>query len=540
MTVTPPPIHGLQVAPRARVPSRLRPELVRYGSAFLSALLPGLGHVAVRRHRRAAFFLVPVLLPLAILLVWAASQPIVRTAAYLADPDVLGALLVVQVAILAWRLAAVVLVLADGRFPRLGRRDALPVLLLAAIVILPQAGMGYLTAVAQSAAAQVFQPATNAAGAPFPTFADEPSPGASLDPSAGASPTAGPQRLTVLLLGVDSGPDRNTALTDTMIVASLDPVAETVSMVSVPRDLVDVPLARGGVFHPKINGLAAYVRWHPAQFPGYKGDGQAVLAGALGKLLGVRIDYYAQVNLPGFVQVVNAVGGITVDVDHGLCDAAYDEYGYEGSHFAIGAGRHRLNGNAALAYARIRKSAGESDFTRAARQQQVLVALRDRIVKGGFLDDPVGLLRALGNTVETNVPPRLLPDLAPLVSQISRKSVYQTVIKSPLVHPNATYDPRGSIQIPDLARIKALGAQLFPPPGAPVKQTYLAPAPTKVASGPAAPAPVCYVPRPTVKATPKPTDRPTASPSHGSPSPSPTSTPEPTPTDKPKDSANPG
>jgi LCP family protein required for cell wall assembly len=531
MTVTPPPVDGIQGATPAGASSRLRPELARYGSGLLSAILPGLGHVAIRRHRRAAFFLLPVLLPLAILLVWAASQPIVRTAAYLADPDVLAALLIVQVAILAWRLAAVAGVVADGQFSRLGRRDALPVVLLAAIVILPQAGVGYLTAVAQTAAAQVFEPATIDAGAPFPTFAEE-SPGASLDPSASPSPTAVAERLTVLLLGVDSGPDRNTALTDTMIVASLDRVAQTVSMVSVPRDMVDVPLARGGVFHDKINGLAAYVRWHPAQFPGYKGNGQAVLAGALGKLMGVRIDYYAQVNLPGFVQVVNAVGGITVDVDHGLCDPAYDEYGYEGSHFAIGAGRHKLNGNAALAYARIRKSAGESDFTRAARQQQVLVALRDRIVKGGFLDDPVGLLRALGNTVETNVPPRLLPDLAPLVTQISRKSVYQDVIRYPLVHPNATADARGSIQIPDLARIKALGGQLFPPSGAPVKATYVAPTPTRVASGPAAPAPICNEPKP----TPKPSPKPTASPSHA---PTSSPAPSPTPTDEPKDSASP-
>jgi LCP family protein required for cell wall assembly len=538
MTVTPPPIDGPKAEPRAGHAAPHRRELVRYGSALLSAILPGLGHLAVGRVRRAGFFLLPVILLVALLVIWIAGQPMIRSAAYLADPDVLGTLLVVQAGILAWRLAAVALVIADGGFPRLGRGDALPVMLLVAIVILPQAGMGYLTAVAQSAAAQVFQPSTADAGAPFPTFADEsPSPGASLEPS--ASPTAGPQRLTVLLLGVDSGPDRNTALTDTMIVASLDRVTQTVSMVSVPRDMVDVPLARGGVFHPKVNGLAAYVRWHPNEFPGYKGNGQAVLAGALGKLLGVRIDYYAQVNLPGFVQVVNAVGGITVDVDHGLCDAAYDEYGYEGSHFAIGAGRHKLNGNAALAYARIRKSAGESDFTRAARQQQVLVALRDRIVKGGFLDDPVGLLRALGNTVETNVPPRLLPDLAPLVTQISRKSVFQTVIKSPLVHPS--YDARGSIQIPDLARIKALGKQLFPAPGTPVKVSFAAPAPTKVASGPAGPAPVCYAPRPTAQPTPKPTAKPSVKPSPSSaPSSAQSSTPDPTPTDKPKGSPGPG
>src|SRR6266508_6606817 len=198
MTVTPPPVDGPKADPRAGAPAR-RPELVRYGSALLSAILPGLGHLAVGRIRRAGFFLLPVILLVGLLLMWIAGQPMIRSAAYLADPDVLGALLVVQAGILAWRLTAVALVLADGRFPRLGRRDALPVMLLVAIVILPQAGLGYLTAVAQTAAAQVFQPSTADAGAPFPTFGDEsPSPGASLEPS--ASPTVGPQRLTVLLL----------------------------------------------------------------------------------------------------------------------------------------------------------------------------------------------------------------------------------------------------------------------------------------------------------------------------------------------------
>ncbi len=84
-----------------------------------------------------------------------------------------------------------------------------------------------------------------------------------------------------------------------MIVASLDPVAGTVSMASIPRDMVNVPLPKGRTYSGKVNGLVSYVRWHADQFPGYQGNGQAVLAYALGKMLGVHIDYYAQVNLPG-------------------------------------------------------------------------------------------------------------------------------------------------------------------------------------------------------------------------------------------------
>src|SRR5947208_4524664 len=139
-----------------------------------------------------------------------------------------------------------------------------------------------------------------------------------------------------------------------------------------------------------------------------------------------------------------------------------------------------MNGNEALAYARIRKSVGESDFTRAARQQEVLVALRDRLVHGGFLDDPVGLLRAIGAAIQTNVPPRLLPTLAPLMTRIGKKSSYHAIIRYPLVHPSATPDPRGSIQLPDLAAIRKLAASMFTAPGVepPARYGYVEPTAT--------------------------------------------------------------
>ena len=223
-------------------------------------------------------------------------------------------------------------------------------------------------------------------------------------------------RVTGLIIGVDSGVGRNTYLTDTMIVVSLDPVAETVSMVSIPRDMVDVPLSDGRKFRGKINSLVSYARNHPKQFPGSNGTGFDVLMDALGTLLKEPIQYYATVNLGGFVTVVDTLGGVNVNVAHGFCDPHYSEYGYENG-FSITAGRHHLNGNQALAYARVRKPAGESDFTRAARQQEVVSGIRDAVVQGGFLNDPVGLIKAIGETVQTNVPRKALPDLAEAASQ---------------------------------------------------------------------------------------------------------------------------
>jgi LCP family protein required for cell wall assembly len=265
-----------------------------------------------------------------------------------------------------------------------------------------------------------------------------------------------------LLLGIDSGVGRNTALTDTMIVASLDPATQTVSMVSIPRDMVGVPLPDGRKYNQKINSLHAYARHNPKLFPGSDGTGNDVLMGALGTLLGLKIDYYASVNLPGFVKVVDALGGVDVKVARAFCDPSYDEYGFTRG-FSITAGWHHLNGQQALAYARVRKASGESDFTRAARQQEVIAGLRDGIVKRGLLGDVVGLMRAVGQTLQTNVPREMLPDLADVMTRIDRTRTYRAVIEHPLVV--GDFDDRGSIQVPDLKAIKALATTLFPEPG---------------------------------------------------------------------------
>jgi LCP family protein required for cell wall assembly len=144
-----------------------------------------------------------------------------------------------------------------------------------------------------------------------------------------------------------------------MIVVSLDPVGETVSMISIPRDMVDVPLPDGRRFRGKINSLVSYARHHPKEFPGSDGSGDDVLMGALGQLVGLQIDHFAQVNLGGFVRVVDTLGGVDVDVADAFCDPTYDEYGFSRG-FAISVGRHHLNGNQALAFARVRKAAGRA------------------------------------------------------------------------------------------------------------------------------------------------------------------------------------
>lgn len=521
-------------------------RLRRYLAAFASSILPGLGHLAYGRRLLAVLFLAPTVGFVIALVAAALVDDRARLAARLVDPSVLAGLIFIQLVVLAWRLLAVGSNLLVARPPRYGPLDMLPILLLAAFIVVPQAYLLAVTNVARETAIAVFSPAdagpvwrpsTPPSPTPVPSSAAS---GGPLSPSPvaspGPSPTPASPRITVLLIGEDSGVGRNTALTDTMIVASLDPVGRTVSMLSVPRDLVDAPIPGGGTWQPKINGLAAWVRWHPDQFPGSNGVGQAVLAGVIGELIGVPIDYWAQVNLGGLIRVVDTVGGVDVTVAHAFCDPGYDEYGQQG--FGVPVGRWHLNGSQALAYSRVRKAAGESDFTRAARQQEVLVGLRDALFRGGFFNDPVGFLQAIGQTVRTNVPPGLLPEIATYAERIGRDRVFRTVIAHPLVRPG--FDVRGSIQIPDIPAIRALAAGLFPPAGvtptitgasggttggtgsgsgtaptgSPSPTATTAPTATPGVAKPAGRAPnlpriVCRAPKPT--ATPKPT--PTASPS---------------------------
>jgi LCP family protein required for cell wall assembly len=490
----------------------------------LSALWPGLGHLAVGARRTGILLALPPLVLLALIVGALVSPDRLERLALLLDPNVIAAILVAEAALLLWRLVAVVDAFRRGKGFARERGAALTAIALV-FVIVPSAYAAYLTNVAREAALEVFQSADKPYDpAPFvPTDSD---PDFGVVPTGSAGPTDSPApelgRFTVLLLGVDSGPGRSEFLTDTMIVASLDPLSGTVSMVSVPRDTVDVPLPDGRVFRPKINSLVSYVNAYPNKFKGAT-SGEAVLAAALGKLLNVRVDAWAEVNLPGFVKVIDSIGGVDVTVRNPLCDARYDEYGFNG--FAINAGNYHLDGQTALAYARIRKSYGESDFTRAARQGEIVVAARDRVVHGGFLNDPAGFVSSMGKLLKTSLSAETISEYI-AYANIQRDHVYRAVITYPLVH-GTSGDPRGSVLIPRMNLIRDLAKRAFPPAGT---------APTGMETIPEnddgkiktkLPAVTCYEPKPTPRPTPKPTPPgPTPAPTAPPPTPEP-ATPEP-------------
>jgi len=509
----------------------------RYPPAVLDALIPGLGHLVAGRRLRALLFASPLLVMIATLVWIVATTSPARLAGSLLSAEVIWGLLAAQALLLASRLIAVGSSLFDPALPRPGRGDLLPIVVLLAFVIAPQAYAGYATEVAREAADAIFVEPDTAAAQPSAEPEPDPSFLSTAPPSPSASPSLSPtgDRITGLIIGVDSGVGRNTYLTDTMIVVSLDRSTRTVSMLSIPRDMVDVPMSDGRQFRDKVNSLVSYARRHPAQFPGSDGTGFDVLMDSLGTLLSIPIDYYAKVDLGGFVRVVDVLGGVDVDVARSFCDPSYDEYGFTRG-FSIKAGRHHLNGQQALAYARVRKASGESDFTRAARQQEVISGIRDSIVHGGFLNDPIGLLQAIGNTVATNIPRNLLPDLAELAAEVGREQTYRAVVNHPLV--NSGFDVRGSIQVPDIDGIRALATKLFPIDGKSPDAAYGLPKPSSGAVagsgvGGCAPAPK---PKPTPTPTPKPTPTPEQS---VDPSASPSAPPDASPTAEPSATAEP-
>jgi anionic cell wall polymer biosynthesis LytR-Cps2A-Psr (LCP) family protein len=149
-------------------------------------------------------------------------------------------------------------------------------------------------------------------------------------------------------------------------------------------------------------------------------------------------------------------------VRRAISDPDYGGFGV-GPGWSIEEGPHHLDGANALAYARVRRAAGENDFTRAERQQQVLVAMRDAAVKRNLLFSLPGLLEAVGDAVRSDLPRERLPELAALAEEIGSDSTVNIVIRDPLVR--AASNRYGAVQVPDVAAIQQVVAAAVPPPG---------------------------------------------------------------------------
>lgn len=252
------------------------------------------------------------------------------------------------------------------------------------------------------------------------------------------------RRVTFLVLGTDQNAQRQAngepPLTDSMIVASINATHTRLTMISVPRDTVDVPLENGGTWRHKLNAL-------------YSQQGIDGLRGALDTLLGASIDFTVLVNMDDFARIVDAFGGIEVTVPKAIIDPSIG--------LRISAGTQHLDGRTALLYSRSRHTT--DDFDRAARQQLVLRALVARFVAPTSKIDLATLLGSLAS-LKTNVPTDKLPTLAELARRSRGAAVTDEVLTPPRFSRVSSRQGLGYILLPDLQAIRSFSEPLLTGP----------------------------------------------------------------------------
>jgi LCP family protein required for cell wall assembly len=201
-------------------------------------------------------------------------------------------------------------------------------------------------------------------------------------------------RLTVLLLGLDSDARRREQHkginNDTIMVASVNADQSEVTLVSLPRDTVDIPMPDGTTWTQKVNAI-------------YSEKGVEGVESAVKELLQIDIDYYVQIDMGDLADMVDALGGVRVRPRQPLVDAHL--------HLDLPAGRQTLDGKTAEAYVRSRYTT--NDFARAGRQQEVLLQIVKKLVAPTSSVDIPTMLDAL-YSFKTDLPLNDMPTLIEL------------------------------------------------------------------------------------------------------------------------------
>lgn len=196
-------------------------------------------------------------------------------------------------------------------------------------------------------------------------------------------------RINILLLGMGGKKHEGGYLTDTIILASLKPSTKQVALLSIPRDL---NIAVEGMGWQKINSINAFAERKK------EGSGGEAVSQALSDVLNIPIHYYIRVDFEGFVNIVDILGGLEIDVENTLEDFHYPIAGQENNedyysrfeHLYIEKGLQKMDGTLALKYARSRYASGieGSDFARARRQQKIIQAVKDKLLKTENIFEP--------------------------------------------------------------------------------------------------------------------------------------------------------
>ena len=474
-------------------------------AAVLSLLFPGLGHAYAGAHQRALGFAAPPILLAALLAGVFLRMTGPQIIQFVLTPPVLPGLFVFNLIALGYRLVAIVdayrvtvflnavAASGGGRLgrPRLMFNQVSVAGLFAVILVMSGAhvvvarydllAMGALDdpcvfisdqdpdtgecdATPSGSPGASLSPTDEPIDSPSATDTPPPVQGTAL-PNQTIPPWDGKERLNVLLIGSDQRPGEGTYNTDTLIVVSIDPATRQVAMFSLPRDSVGIPMpagplrnAFGSSYQAKINSFFTAIRGRPDLVPGTsRTRGYNGLKSVLGELYRLDIKYFVEVNFDGFKQVVDAMGGVTINVQVPVLDDSYPSDTGRLSRVYIPAGIQHMTGTQALVYARSRH--GSDDFDRGYRQQRVLTSLREQADVPNLIPRIPELLAAVKATVKTDVPQGELANLAGLAATIDTKNIRSYVFAYPrygtqVLAPIYKY-------LPDIGRIRTAVANAF-------------------------------------------------------------------------------
>lgn len=262
----------------------------------------------------------------------------------------------------------------------------------------------------------------------------------------GGATAATDGRINILLMGGDAGKKRVGLRPDSMTVASIDVESGRTVLFSLPRNMEDVPFPAYSPLHKQfpngygcedhscmLNAVYTYAGQHPELYPGVKNPGAQATKEAAEGATGLKINYYALVDIKGFEKLIDAVGGITLRVNKRLPIGG--QHPGEKVKNYIEPGTQKMDGHHALWYARSRHA--DSDYARMARQKCVMNAMLKQLDPVTVLTKFNQIAKAGKQVMETDVPPSEINRLIELAQKAKSKPIADVAFVPPLVYPGS-------------------------------------------------------------------------------------------------------
>jgi len=292
-----------------------------------------------------------------------------------------------------------------------------------------------------------------------------------------SAPTPEPgQRINFLVLGVDDRPGEpgeyaatqpastpssapDPGLSDTMAVVSIDPATKTAAILSIPRDLwLEVPDGKGGWTTDRINQA-----YHTGEADKLQGGGGVAAEAAIEHNFGIHIDHYVVIDFSGFMRLIDALGGIDLNIPTSITTTILPEANNGGYEYTFLAGMQHLNGELALGYSRFRNDP-QGDLGRIQRQQQVALAARQRALSLDWLSHPFDVWNKYSSAVHTDLHIWDLPGFALLAKQIQTSAIQTRSLGEAGATTDAILPSGADVLLPDPTAVARIVGETFGDP----------------------------------------------------------------------------